>query len=214
MRYQRLLLGLLVCAFAAITIAAMRHTSTTFDEILLPAAGARGFVTGRFDLVTDHPPLLQYAYGLPVYLSRPHYPAENNARPWRYIHRYEYARAFFWKSGNDPEHVAFLARLVGVLSGVLLIVATFLVTRATFGPHIAIVAAALVAFVPDVLAHSGVSYNDVPLALVILLAAWALDTAVRKPVLSRIVVAAIATALALGVKFSAIVLGPIAVLLL
>jgi 4-amino-4-deoxy-L-arabinose transferase-like glycosyltransferase len=214
MRYDRVLLLVIACAFAVITIASIRRTSTTFDEILLPSAGARGYATGKFDLVTDHPPLLQYVYGLPVFLSRPNYPKETVNDPWSYDYRYGYAQAFFWLSGNNPERLAFLARLMGVAIGVLLIGTTYLYTRAHFGPRPALVAAALVAFVPDVLAHSGISYNDVPLALILLVAGWALDAAFRKPTLRRTVLAATATGLALGVKFSAIVLGPIAVLLL
>src|SRR2546428_13944685 len=42
-------------ASATATIGAMRHTSTTFDEVITIAAGARGFVTGLFDVVNDHP---------------------------------------------------------------------------------------------------------------------------------------------------------------
>jgi hypothetical protein len=214
MRYDRVLLFVIAGVFAVITTASIRRTSTTFDEILLPAAGARGYVTGKFDLVTDHPPLLQYVYGLPVYLSRPNYPRESTNDPWSYDYRYGYAQAFFWLSGNDPERIAFLARLMGVAIGVLLIGCTFLYTRTAVGPREAVVAAALVAFVPDVLAHSGISYNDVPLALIILLAGWALDAAFRQPSLGRVALAGAATGVALGVKFSAIVLGPIAVLLL
>src|SRR6266446_2553030 len=86
---------------ATATIGAMRHTSTTFDEVITIAAGARGFVTGRFDVVNDHPPLMQYLYGLPVYLTHPSYPPE--AASGRPPDRYEYAAHLFGRSGNDPE---------------------------------------------------------------------------------------------------------------
>src|SRR5512146_2498102 len=56
-----LLLPILLLSGAALA-GAMRRTSTTFDEILLPTAGARGYAIGKFDLVLDHPPLLQYVY--------------------------------------------------------------------------------------------------------------------------------------------------------
>ena len=46
----------------------------------------------------------------------------------------------------------------------VLILTTFAFTRSAYGRSAGVVAAALVAFVPDVLAHSGISYNDVPLA--------------------------------------------------
>ena len=213
MMRHRILLALIVAVFAGVAGTAIRHTSTTFDEVLLPSAGARGYVTGEFDLVLDHPPFLQYLYGLPVYLDGPNYPREDVV-DWSYPGRYQYANAFYFGSGNDPERIAFIARLVGVALGVLLILTTFAFTRSAYGRSAGVVAAALVAFVPDVLAHSGISYNDVPLALVLLAATWAGDVAARDPRIGRIALAGAATGLALGVKFSAIVMGPIALLLI
>jgi 4-amino-4-deoxy-L-arabinose transferase-like glycosyltransferase len=196
---------------AAATIGAMRHTSTTFDEILLPAAGARGYVTGRFDLVLDHPPLMQYLYGLPVFLSRPHYPSE--AKGWSYDTRYAYAQLFYFMSGNDPERIAFMARLVAAGIAVLLGLSTYLYARRRFGEAEAVVAAGLVAFLPDVLAHGGVSYNDLPLALAFLLGAWSLDRSARRPGVGSALAAGAVCAVAVGVKFSAVALAPLALVL-
>jgi hypothetical protein len=204
-----LILGLIVAAFAASAALAMRHTSTTFDEILFPAAGARGFQTGAFDLVIDHPRLLQYVYGAPLAFMGLRYPDES-VRAWEYLDRYDYARAFYFESGNDPERIAFAARLVGVLLGALLIVAVFLIVRARAGNAAALIAALLTAFLPDVLAHSGVTYNDVPLALAVLVACWSLDRFARAPDTRSAVIAALTTGMAIGVKFSALALGPIA----
>lgn len=209
----RLALVLIMIAFAVLAATAMRRTSATFDEILLPAAGARGLHTGQFNLVTDHPPLLQYVYGLPVVLSDIRYPAEPDGG-WQYPDRYTYARAFFWAEGNNPVDIAFRARLMGVLIGVLLIGAVYGITRSYAGTGAAVLAALLVAFIPDVLAHSGVSYNDVPVALVLLLAAYALDRAVRDPRPRRVAMAGIASGLALATKFSAIAIGPLGLILL
>jgi 4-amino-4-deoxy-L-arabinose transferase-like glycosyltransferase len=206
-------LAAILIAFAVLAATAARRTSTTFDEILLPSAGARGLHLGEFNLVIDHPPLLQYVYGLPIALSRVNYPAEPPGG-WTYDQRYLYARAFYWQSGNDAEMIAFRARLMGVLIGVLLIATVYAVTRAWVGTPAAVVAALLVAFIPDVLAHSGISYNDVPLALVLVLAAFTLDRAVREPSFRRVALAGFVSGLAIAAKFSAIVIGPLAVLLL
>lgn len=194
-------------------VGAMRHTSTTFDEILLPASGARGFVTGKFDLVLDHPPLMQYLYGLPVYLSHPSYPAERQGL-WRYPTRYLYAQQFYWNAGNDPERIAFIARLVAAGIALLLVLAVYAFTRRRFGAPEALLAGALVAFLPDVLAHGGISYNDVPVALAFLLGVWALDAAARSPTIPRVLLAAATVTIAVGVKYSAIALAPVALLLI
>jgi hypothetical protein len=70
-----------MAASFALTVAASRRTSTTFDEIIMMAGGARGFETGHFDLAPEHPPLTQYLYGLPVYLSGISYPRGHSHSP-------------------------------------------------------------------------------------------------------------------------------------
>lgn len=206
------LLAAIAAAGATATIAAMRQTSPTFDEIVLVAGGARGFHTGRFDLAPDHPPLMQYLYGLPAYLSHPAYPAEQ-AGEWNSRTRYAYARAFFWSTGNDARTLLFRARLVAVaIAAALVLLVGGIATRLGGGPGGAI-AALLVAFLPDVLAHGGVAYNDIPLALAYLAALWQIDAALRRPSVGRGAAAGALIALALGVKFSAVVLGPALLLL-
>jgi len=202
-----------------LTALASRHTSPTFDEIVLVAGGARGYQTGDFDIAPEHPPLMQYLYGLPVWLSQPDYPATRDAPDWRqgrirdFTFRYGYAREFYWGVQNDAERITLLGRLMGAVLAGTLVFAAFAMTR-RFGALTALVAAGLVSMLPDVLAHGGVAYNDLPLALAYLLAVWALDVAIRRPTPGQGVLAGLAIAFALGIKFSAIVLLPLAGVLL
>jgi hypothetical protein len=80
------LLALLALAFVVLAGSAMLRTSTTFDEIVFEAVGARGIRLGDFTFVNDHPRLAQYPFGLPGYLSMDHYSSE--ARHW--LSRYDY----------------------------------------------------------------------------------------------------------------------------
>src|SRR5690606_161865 len=204
-----LLAAILTCAGAAI-VGAMRHNSMTFDEIVLMAGGARGYETGRFNLVPEQGPIMQYIYGLPIYLARPNFPEEPQfeASPPRGYH-YFYGRPFFLEAGNDPARLTLLGRL-GALATVVVVYAF---TRRAAGETAALLAAALVAFLPDILAHGGVAYNDVPHALAFFAALWGIDAAARSPTIARGALAGALVALAIGVKFSALALGPIAALL-
>ncbi len=177
----------------------MRRTSGTFDELALISAGARGFHTGVFDGYAEQPRLPQYLYGLPVYLARPNFPTEHLTSQFKY----KYAGMFLFESGNDPERLTFLGRLTGALAALLLVLCTYAYMRTRAGPWAGLLAAALVAFLPDVLAHGGVAYGDVPLALAYLLALWAIDNAIRAPGLRTGVVAGAASALAFSIKYSA-----------
>jgi Dolichyl-phosphate-mannose-protein mannosyltransferase len=199
-----------------VTALASLRNATTFDEIVLMAGGARGYETGRWDIAPEHPPLMQYLYGLPIWLSHPSYP-ERRVAPAPaardFAFRYTYSREFFWTTGNDPERIALLGRSVAALFAGLLVLATWGLVRRQSGTA-AILAAVLVAFLPDVVAHGGVAYNDLPLAFAYLLAVLSLDAAVRRPTAGRGAVAGLCVALALGIKFSAVILAPVAGLLI
>jgi 4-amino-4-deoxy-L-arabinose transferase-like glycosyltransferase len=199
--------ALVVISMAA-TILAMRRTSATFDEIAPIAVGAYGWNTGDWDRMTRFPPVMQYLYGIPGYLSKPNYPSAFGAD------HYTYARALLWQSGNDAEALIFRARLVTALFVGALVLITFFFARTYFDEKTALLAAALVAFLPDVLAHGGIAYNDLPLATMFLAALWAIDRSVRNPSIASGAVAGLLASLALGIKHSAFVLGPIAVVLI
>ena len=211
------ILAFILLASGALTVTAMRRTSTTFDEIVMIAAGARGYETGRWNIVLEHPPFTQYMYGILPYLSGAKYPVETGISEEiqrKMGYRYQYAQAFFWTHGNDAEKLAFLGRLPAVLCALLLIASVFAFMRTYFGDGAAVIAATITAFLPDVLAHGGVAYNDIPVALTFFLGAWLLDEAIRRPTVAKAIGAGIMCALALGIKNSAIGLGLLAFVLL
>jgi hypothetical protein len=201
------LLALLVTGSTAATILAMRQTSATFDEITTIAVGARGWHTGDWTMMPDYPPVTQYLYGLPAYLSGPRYPAETDQR-------YVYARNLLWRSGNDGATLIFRGRLVAAAAVAVLVLLTFFFAQAYFGTTAGLIAAAIVGFLPDVLAHGGVAYNDIMLAPAFLAGLWALDVAVRRPSIPAGLRAGLLISLALGIKHSALALGPVAVVLI
>jgi 4-amino-4-deoxy-L-arabinose transferase-like glycosyltransferase len=202
----------LAFVFALLAGSAMRHTSVTFDEVMFPSAGARGLETGDYSLVKDHPRLSHYLYGIPAWLTASRYPAENGR--WNQASGYDYSRAFYFDLGNDPERLAFNTRIVAVFLGALLVFAMFVLTRRHLGDGPALLAAALLAFTPDVLAHAGIAYNDLPAALGLFVAAYALDAAVRRPTPGRAALAALASAAAIAVKATGILVFPILLALL
>jgi hypothetical protein len=205
--WQRAVLALLLVIFGTASLAATRHTSTTFDEIFPIAGGARGYETGEWNLVRYHPRLMQYIYGLPVFLAKPNYPEESG---WSYGTVWAYSQQFFFQSGNDPERLAFLARSAGVFMALLLGVVVFAFVRRWADETTALLAAWCTLFLPDVVAHAGVAYNDVPIALFFFAACWAIDVAARDARVRAIVGAAAVATLAVAMKFTAIALLPVA----
>lgn len=207
-----LLLGAIVLVSTALIVLASRRNSVTFDEIVPIAVGARGYVTGEFDLAPDHPPLMQYLYGAPVYLDGATYPDESGVSPELKrspAYRYLYAQHFFFTSGNDPERVALLGRLPAALVAAVLVLLVFAYTRSLAGAGAGLLAAALAAFLPDVLAHGGVAYNDLPVAAAFLAGVWALDRAVRRPTWRAGLLVGVLAGIGVGLKISAGVLLPV-----
>jgi len=199
---------LLAIGFAILAGSAMLHTSTTFDEIVFMCVGARGLNTGDFSLVIDHPRLPQYIYGLPVYLMHVKYPPEGVlTHDW--MPRYYYARTLLWGLGNPAEHIVMATRAVALAFGAATVAATFFLARRHMAAWTALFAAALVAFLPDMLAHSGVAYNDIPLTFGFLVTLYAFDAAARRPTAGRVAWAAVLCALTVCVKYSGLILGPI-----
>ncbi len=205
----------LVTALVAVVVAggAAASSSATFDEIALVAGGVRGLEHGEWGMTATQPPLMMYAYGAAARRVVGELPPEEG-ESWGVERGWEYARALFFGSGNDPQELLGAARMVGiVLVGVLVTVAA-LYAGWVAGPLAAVLAALMVATTPDVLAHGGVAYNDLPLALGILVSVWALDATVRGPSPLRGAGAGALLAVALCVKMSALALLPIAGLLI
>ena len=217
-RHRTLLLLLLLIGATALAIStAMLRNSMTFDEIVMIAGGARGYETDNWQIAPEHPPFVQYLYGLPVYLSGPNYPDESAVSPRVQAdrgYRYRYAQMFFWESGNDPERLAALGRIPALLCALGLVLIVFFHARRIGGDAVGLLAAALTATLPDVLAHGGVAYNDVPIALAFLAAVWAIDEALRRPTAPRAALAGGLIAVSLATKNSAIALAPIGLMLL
>lgn len=211
-RWWGALLALLLVT-GGLIIGAMRHTSMTFDELGMMAEGVRAVEVGKVDMNPDQPPVMKYLYGLALLRKGMRIPAEVGDQ-WGPNMHYAYGQVLFFKVGNDPEQLAFRGRLLDVAIALLLVLLVFLWTRRVRGDSTALLAAGLVAFLPDLLAHGGVAYNDVPMAAAYFGAAWALDAAVRRPTLARAALAGGLATLALGVKFSALALAPVAVVLL
>ena len=105
-----------ICAVALMTGVLARlaagRTSATFDEIILVAGGVRGLEQGRWDMVTDQPPLAMYAYGLAARGAVEAFPPEDRA--WDFDQRWNYARLLFFGMNNDRDAVLGTSQARGV----------------------------------------------------------------------------------------------------
>lgn len=120
-------------------------------------------------------------------------------------------REFLFK--NDADQILFRTRMSASLLSLLMMVLVFLAAREMFGAAAGFIALGLLAFDPTVLAHGGVVTTDMGLSCFLFASIYAFYRYVKAPSSRRLMVAGLATGLALASKHSAILVFPMLVLL-
>ena len=194
-----------LCALFAIAgFFSLRSDSATFDETAHIAAGTAYAERGDFRLNPEHPPLVKFlsgsalsvmgrgglAYGSPAW-------AEGD--PWAL--GFELLR-------RDPARRLVPARLPVLALGVLLLLAVYGWAHELYGRDGALLALALAATCPTLLAHARLVTTDLAAALGATVTLWALWRWLRAPSWRRLLTAGVALGLALLAKYSCVLLVP------
>ncbi len=195
----------LVVAFLVQGFAFVRANSQTYDEAVHLAAGYSYLTTHDFRLNPEHPPLLKELAALPVYL-RYRLPFRPAPHLWESAEKWAISRDFLYQSGVPADDLLTLARLPGLLMGALLVGLTGWWAYRLWGEKAAVVATALAAFEPNLVAHSCLVTTDVGSALFILLTIYFLWEYGNTPSPWLLAGVGAAMGLALASKFSSILL--------
>jgi hypothetical protein len=169
----------------------IRTQSLTYDEPVHIAEGLDAWRYGRFEQYNDHPPLARLWCTLP--LLNPKWQVEVQKLPDSF---------HITRLAPDPEALAWRARAMNVLLGLLL---AWLVWRAAdrlFSRGAANFVIALFVFSPALIAHFSVASTDGAAALLIFASAWGLWTWRRQPSWKRTLWLAVVFGLMLLAKFS------------
>jgi hypothetical protein len=121
-------------------------------------------------------------------------------------------RHVLYRAGNDPYELMFHARLPMIILTLLFGLVVFAFARDLVGPVGGLLALALYAFSPDVIAHGSLATLDVPAAGFLLTAAWLLWRARGRPLL-YLPLAGIALGAALATRMSVLPAVPVLMLL-
>jgi Dolichyl-phosphate-mannose-protein mannosyltransferase len=206
-------LFLLLALFALQVFLTSRQTSPAYDEVAVLPAGYVFLRTGQWRVIPEHPPLIPALSALPLLalnlrldLADPHL--------WR-------ARPNPWNVGedflalNDDDDVIFLwARLPVLLLALLLGYFVYRWARELYGDTAGLVALGLYAFCPTMVAHSGFASLDVGLACFFTLSLYGLWRFIGEGTWNNLLWAGVLLGCALASKGSAVVLGPVFVILM
>ena len=186
-----------------------RLESQTFDEPAHLYAGYSYWLRSDFGINPEHPPLVKLVASLPLLADKPAYPEPTNR-----FFRADSALGGMRLLGRPAagrllSHARTAVSVFAFLLAVLLTVAA----REMFGETVALFALALFVFDPLLVAHGPLLGTDVGATCCIFAAVYAFYRYVKRPLLVRLGVCAVAAGLSLAAKHSAILIFPILMLL-
>lgn len=204
----------------ALALGSIGDESPTFDEqgfLVRGLAYLRGEANGGTRVIRVGHPLGLNALNAALLVddSTVRLPFDDRSLGGTDFHRP--AERFLWEIGNDVAHVMFLARLPTIWLGLLLAAIVGRWARevlAGWGPRPAagaggLVALMLVAFDPNVLAHTRLVTTDLGLAAGAALAGYTLWRFLKRPSWSRAAVAGVGLGLLQNTKFTALLFLPL-----
>ena len=195
-----------------LTVLVVHRESLTFDEGDHMFAGYMMWHTGDYGLNPEHPPLVKLLATAPL-LGRPLWvpePLKRNFKEEAYLN----GRDWVARNDGDRNQLVFQMRLAAGLLAVAFSLVVFLTAREWFGDWAGLAALALLAFDPNVLAHSALVTTDIGVSLFFLASIWCFYRYVKRPSVMRLMVAGIVAGLLLATKHSGILLAPMLLLLI
>ena len=206
---RRLLAGaaaalLLQMAVAMVTTAVQQ--TPTIDEPVYAGAAVVQWQQHSLRYNPEHPPLGKTLIGVGLAVAEP------RLDPGFAGDQSALGRRLLYESGNDPGRLLLFARLPMIALTLAFGVVVLLFARDVFSPVGGLLALALFAFSPDVIAHGSLATLDVPAAGFLLVAVWAAWRARRRP-LPWLAVIGLALGAALATRMSTLAAVPVVLLL-
>ena len=231
-------------SFVALAIGNVVATSPTTDEGVHLAAGYAYLTGEHYRLNPEHPPLLKKLAALPLLAMKPwgfgppgdaqqaHGKLQQALRSPDAMAQWDVQHYFFWglrdrwfgkpttqrvpreAFANPAEAMFTRARMTMLVVGVALIVLVFFWSRALWGIWGAALSVLLIAFDPNLIAHSALVTTDAGVAMLMFGALFFFWRVAERFSIANVIGFALLFALAQVAKFSAVLLLPILVVIL
>lgn len=192
----------LLTLMAGLQLSSILEESQTFDEAVHLTAGYHYWQTGSFQMNHEHPPLQKLLSAAPLLIWRPELPSDPNL----VNDQFNLAKAFLYGGRISADTMLLAGRLPTIALTILLGLALAWWTRRYFGPLAALVAVALFALDPNLIAHGRYITTDLIATLFYFLACAVWTVHLLNPSLRNAFAAGIVLGLALASKYSLIVL--------
>lgn len=201
--------ALLLALLAATLIGSAWYDSAIFDETAHIGAAYSYVSQLDYRLNPEHPPLIKDLAGLPLLMLNLRFPTDTDA--WRAAvnGQWDQGRIFLYQSGNDPDAILFWSRLPVMALSLLFGALIAWWARRRYGSLAALLALALYAFSPTVIAHSRYVTTDLGASFAFFAGLAAFIAILERRTAARVLFAGLIFGLAQTVKFSLFLLVPI-----
>src|SRR5437763_568391 len=201
--------GALLLVMALQMFAVIWRKSITVDEIVMIPSAYYHLASGNFQLVNEHPPLSKLIAGAPLVFVQPEEarPDQITASPGSSDVQWAYYESFWENNFDRFDTLGFWARAGMVALTIALGILVFWFARELFGDRVAVIATALFALEPTVLAHGRVVQTDIPATFGYLLFFIALYRYNRRRDWQRAAWLGTAAAIAILGKYSMLLVG-------
>jgi hypothetical protein len=186
----------------------IQHHAPTYDEATHLASGYAALVAGDFSLNSQVPPLIKVVLASPLYFGY-HLALEPDPGQWRGAEA-RISQSFLYGLSMPADRVLAMCRFGNLALGTLLIVVIGWWAYRLWGGSAALVAIALAALEPNLVAHSSLFTTDVGATLFIVLALYLFWESAASGLYWLWIATGLTAGLALVSKYSALTLIPIA----
>jgi hypothetical protein len=198
--YLLVVFGLLMLIGAQILLS-IRQESQTFDESDHLYAGYEYWKHGDFGRNPEHPPLAKLVASAGLLTLHPKEPAPV-ITPWFKTQDFLTASAFLYHSDADKLLARGRAMMLIFVLGLAL--AVFFAGHEMFSQEAGLLALAIFAFEPMLLAHGGLITTDMALSCMLFVSVYAFYRYVKRPTPTRLLLLGVAVGLTLAAKQSGV----------
>jgi hypothetical protein len=206
-----LILAFVIAAAGTLEITSALGETQTWDEGIHISSGYAYLTRGDFRWNQEHPPLAKLLCALPLLYYRLQLPVQTEG--WQKLDETQMGIDFLYHNRAGADRILFAARSMTILLSLSFLVALAWLVRRRFGNTAALLASALSAFDPNLIAHARYVTTDYPVTVFYFLTAFLWMEYLLSGRLRDLALASLMFALALITKFSALLLIPPLVIL-
>ncbi|HMD60907.1 MAG TPA: glycosyltransferase family 39 protein [Opitutaceae bacterium] len=198
--------------FWLLMAASLRDKSLTYDEVAYAAAGYAQWHYGDFRLQPENGQLPERMAGLALELGLSPLP-EPDPAAWKDADQWGIGGQWLYRSGRDAGALGAMGRMCCGLFAVALGALLWAWARSLFGPAGGMVSLLLFVMDPTILANGALMTSDTATALFLAGSTWAIWALLGRLTPGRLLLSAILVGALLLTKVSALLIGPVALLL-